>query len=224
MVPLIVATVGGLLVLAVLLASQVLVRPEGAALASPTPSVVVGELGGEIVTPEPTPSPSPTQEPTPPATPAPTPAPTPVPTPLPTTLVVATPAPTPAPTAAPTTPPSAAPTASPTPIVVAVLEEPEETVAAFYSHAVDEEFDAAYALWSDRMKAQFPRQDNLDGRFDDTAAITFTQLRTVERSFDRAVVQANFVEQYDSGGSREFIGFWELVLVDGRWLLDQPHY
>ena len=74
------------------------------------------------------------------------------------------------------------------------------------------------------MKAQYPREDNLDGRFDQTAAITFTQLQTVEQSSDRAVVQANFVEEYDSGGSREFIGFWELVFVDGRWLLDQPHY
>jgi hypothetical protein len=108
--------------------------------------------------------------------------------------------------------------------VVAVLEAPEDAVAAFYAYVVDEEFDAAYALWSDRMKAQYPREDNLDGRFDDTAAITFTQLSTVERSADRAVVQANFVEEYDTGRSREFIGFWELVLVDGRWLLDQPHY
>lgn len=224
MVPLIVAAVGGLLVLAVLLGTQVLVRPDGTAIVVPSPSVVVGELGGEIVTPEPTASPSPTEEPTPPPTPAPTPVPTPVPTAVPTTLAAATPAPTAAATAAPATPPPAVPAASPTPIVVAVLEGPDDAVAVFYAHAVDEEFDAAYALWSDRMKAQYPREDNLDGRFDQTAAITFTQLQTVERSSDRAVVQANFVEEYDSGGSREFIGFWELVFVDGRWLLDQPHY
>ena len=97
-------------------------------------------------------------------------------------------------------------------------------MADFYARVVAEEFDAAYALWSDRMKAQFPRQENLDERFDQTAAITFTQLQTVERGVDRALVQADFVEEYESGASREFIGYWELVLVDGRWLLDQPHY
>jgi hypothetical protein len=41
---------------------------------------------------------------------------------------------------------------------------------------------------------------------------------------DRAVVQANFIEEYESGATREFIGYWEVILVDGAWLLDQPHY
>jgi hypothetical protein len=108
--------------------------------------------------------------------------------------------------------------------VVASIDEPTDAVAAFYGFVVDEEFDAAYALWSDRMKNAFPRDDNLDGRFDDTAAITFSQLETVTSDANGAVVQANFVEQYESGATRQFIGYWELVLVDGSWLLDQPHY
>jgi hypothetical protein len=24
--------------------------------------------------------------------------------------------------------------------------------------------------------------------------------------------------------SRSFVGYWRLALVDGRWLLDEPHY
>jgi hypothetical protein len=74
------------------------------------------------------------------------------------------------------------------------------------------------------MKATYPRQENLDDRFDDTASITFEQLFVASRTSRTATVQANFVETYDSGSSREFIGYWELVLVDGRWLLDAPHY
>ena len=85
-------------------------------------------------------------------------------------------------------------------------------------------FDDAYALWSDRMKATYPRESNLDSRFDDTAWISFSQLSLAARSADSATVQANFTETYDSGASREFIGFWRLVLVGGRWLLDEPHY
>jgi hypothetical protein len=37
-------------------------------------------------------------------------------------------------------------------------------------------------------------------------------------------VQADFVETNDAGDSREFIGYWRLVLVSGRWLLDAPTY
>jgi len=227
-VPWIIAAVGGLLVLAVLLATQLLELPSRTSSVPPPPSIVVGELEGEIVTPEPTASPSATAEvATPVATPPPTPAPTPPPTVAP---VAATPAPTAQPTPPPATPPSTTPPpatppgATATPIVVAVLEDPEAAVTDFYARVVDEDFDAAYALWSDRMKAQFSRRENLDERFDQTAAITFTQLQTVERGVDRALVQANFVEEYESGARREFIGYWELVLVDGRWLLDQPHY
>ena len=212
--------IGGLLIVAILLAGQWLDQPSGVIMPSAAPSIVLGEIGGAVVSPVPTPPP------TPQPTPAPTVAPTVVPTPVPTPVPVTPPPPTQVPTAAPATPVPATPvpaTAEPT-AVVAVVGEPADSVAVFYDHAVNEEFDAAYALWSERMKRDFPREENLDGRFDDTAAITFTQLRTVARDADRALVQANFVEQYESGGTREFIGYWELVLVDGRWLLDQPHY
>ena len=219
--------IGGLLVLAILLAGQWLDQPDGVSDQAPEPSIVLGEIGGMVFSPVPTPEPSPPQTPQPTAPP--TAAPTPVPSPAP-TAVPATPPATPPPTLVPTALPATAAPATPVPAtpeptaIVAIAGEPEDAVALFYRHAVDEEFDAAYALWSERMKRNFPREENLDGRFDDTAAITFTQLRTVAHDSGRAVVQANFVEQYESGGTREFIGYWELVLVDARWLLDQPHY
>jgi hypothetical protein len=46
----------------------------------------------------------------------------------------------------------------------------------------------------------------------------------VQQGQRTATVQANFVETYESGSTREFIGYWELIAVDGRWLLDAPHY
>ena len=222
--------IAGLLLLALVFSGQWL--DGGAGADAPPPSIEVGEVGGAIFSPgqtprDPTSAPVPTTQPTPVPTPVPTTAPTTVPTPAATTAPVATPLPTVAPTPAPTTPPPATPepqrTPVPTVVVVAVLE-PEDIVAAFYGHVVDEEFDEAYALWSDRMKSEFPREENLDGRFDVTASITFTQLRTVASGGSRALVQADFVEEYESGATREFIGYWEVVQVDGRWLLDQPHY
>jgi hypothetical protein len=191
------------------------------AAATSAPSIVVGTPGGAVIavetaTPSVVASPAPTAVPTAVPTPAPTPVPTTVPTPAP--VAVVTPAPTPA--NAPAPPP---PTPEPTTVIVA-LAQADDSVAAFYANVAAGNFDAAYSLWSDRMKATYPRQENLDDRFDDTANITFEQLFVASQTSRTATVQANFVETYDSGSSREFIGYWELVLVNGRWLLDAPHY
>jgi hypothetical protein len=210
-----------LLVLAVALSGAWIDRPVSGRAPTPEPSIVVGEIGGMVATPPATPDTTPDPSPTAPPTAVPTPVPTPLPTAAPTSAVA-----TPAPTAIPATPAPATPApATPDPTtVVAVAQNPPESVATFYSRAAAGEFDAAYALWSDRMKADFPREENLDGRFDETSSITFTQLETVGQRGDRAVVQANFIEEYESGATRQFIGYWEVVLVDGTWLLDQPHY
>ena len=111
----------------------------------------------------------------------------------------------------------------PTSVVVAMVQ-PDDTVAAFYARVTAGDFDGAYAMWSERMKATYARQENLDDRFDQTASITFHELYVAEQDASTATVQANFTETYDGGGSREFIGYWRLVLVDGQWLLDEPHY
>jgi hypothetical protein len=165
----------------------------------------------EATTPEPTREPTP--EPSPESTPEPTPKATPVP---------ATPAPA-APTQPPPPPPPPPATPAPTTVVVASIG-PDDTIAAWYSHVAAGRFDAAYSLWSARMKATYPRQENLDDRFAQTASIRFEQLYVASQGGGRATVQANFVETYDSGSSRRFVGYWELVFVDGRWLLDVPHY
>jgi hypothetical protein len=186
------------------------------------PSIVAGTPGGvavPVVTPAPVPTPGPTQPATPEATAQPTSAPTPAPT-----TVQGTPAPTSTPTPPPATPATPdTPTPAPTAIAVAAAD-PADAIAAFYGYVESGNFDAAYSLWSERMRVNYPRAENLDGRFDETASITVQQLHVAEQVGDRATVQANFVETYDSGSSREFIGYWRLILVDGRWLLDEPNY
>jgi hypothetical protein len=176
------------------------------------PTVVVGTPAGFVIS---TPTPAATPRPT---AAAPSTAPTAT---VPATPAAVTPAPTPAPVAVP--PPTPAPTPPPTP-VVAAAGDPADAVAAFYGAVAAGDFDAAYARWSDRMKADYPRQENLDQRFADTASIEFTDLFVADRTATTATVQANFIETYDSGGSRQFIGYWQLILVDGRWLLDHPTY
>ena len=192
----------------------------------PASGVIVGTPGGAVI---PDPTPSSTPEPTPEQT---VPTPSPVPQPQPQVAPVVTEAPivaTQAPIIAtqapapPATQSPAPPPPDPTAVVVAVAD-PADVVAAFYAAVVDAQFDAAYSHWSERMRATYPRSENLDERFDSTAQITFHQLEIVESSGATATVQANFTETYDSGANRTFVGFWRLVQVDGRWLLDEPHY
>jgi hypothetical protein len=151
--------------------------------------------------------------------------------------VTAVPMATPTSAAAPT--PEATAVAAPTPTPVVAMQatpvpatpsaavaagDPAEAVLTFYQAVAGDDFDAAYALWDEGMRAVYPREPNLDSRFDETAEITFSQLSVAEMSGDSATVQANFTETYESGASRQFIGYWRLVLVDGRWLLAEPHY
>ena len=233
----------GVLAIAVLLGSRLVDNASGTAEESSAPGVVAGTPIGVAfgASPSPAATQAPTPEPTesaaPTATLVPTVAPTPTAEPTQAPVAAATPEPTIAPAIAPTpepvvptTPPAPAEpspppvvAAEPDPAVVAVAE-PVDAVVAFYVNAADGNFDAAYSLWSDRMKATFPREGNLDDRFANTASITFHELYVAEMSGDTATVQANFTETYDSGASRVFIGYWELIRVNGRWLLDAPHY
>lgn len=169
------------------------------------PGVIAGSPGGVAF-----PNPTPTPEPTTPPSPAPSPRPT---------AAITPPVVTPPPSTPPSTPGAIAATQD-----APRVGEPDDAVIAFYRYVTDGRFDEAYALWSDRMKAEFPRRENLDERFANTAAIRFTQLSVASRGPDTATVQANFVETYDSGSSREFIGYWELIRVGDRWLLDWPTY
>jgi serine/threonine-protein kinase len=165
-------------------------------------------------------TPAPTVEPTrtpKPATPSPEPAATPrerrtpEPTPVP-----ATPQPTLAPTAEPATP-------IPAQVASADLSAPE-AVTRFYALVTDARFDDAYALWSDRMRSTYPRQENLDERFDATAAIDVHRIEVVSQDADHAVVAIDFTETYEGGSWRRFQGSWELVRAGDRWILDAPHF
>jgi hypothetical protein len=172
--------------------------------------VIVGEPGGGVVL-DPSSAASP---------PSPTPGPTQLPAPSPEAPPTEAPVATTAPTAAV---PVVVATEAPAPMGVAIAG-PVDVVATFYGAVVDGRFDDAYSHWSERMRGGYPRAENLDERFDNTSAIVFDQLHLAELAGSSATVQANFTEVYDTGESRQFIGFWRLVLVDGRWLLDEPHY
>ncbi len=179
-----------------------------------TGGVIVGEPRGEVFGSTPEPTEEPTQRPTAEPTESPTPEPTARATPAP--VAVATPIP------ATPVPPRATP--APTPIAVAMAVTPDQTVATWYSYVESGQFDAAYALWSDRMRANFPREGNLDNRWGDTADVAIQQISVTQQSSSTANVFIDFVETKDNGSSRRFVGSWDLVRAGDHWLLDNPNF
>ena len=148
------------------------------------------------VSASPSPSPSPVAPTAPEATPVPTPKPTPRPNP--------TPKPTPAPRPAGT---------------------PVGAVLAFYGAAEDHDWDTAIDLWSPSMQERYPPQEWLIDRFRRTTRIDVTRIETVSRTGDRARVEVSLTEyRTDQPSPRRFVGAWDLVLRDGRWLLNDPDF
>ena len=162
---------------------------------------------------------SPTVAPTSPAEGSPTLTPDP-----PTSTPSATASPTPDPPTA--TPPPHTPTPADTQQTEAQLDAQSGAgrVLQWYDLVVADRFDDAYALWSDRMRANFPREENLDGRWANTVSISVNDLRVLSASGDQMIVAIDFVETLANGSSRRFVGSWQLVASDSGWLLDSPTF
>jgi hypothetical protein len=103
--------------------------------------------------------------------------------------------------------------------------DPAETVARFYRLVVAHDYDAAAALWSPRMQAEYPPSRYIDGRFDATTRITVNRLRIDGMSVARreADVYIDITEYRSSGSPRHWFGTWDLVLINGAWRMDDPH-
>lgn len=187
-----------------------------------------GDRGGAVLqeTFRPVPSAAAAIVPTP--SPSPTPSPVPVvvaPAPSPTASLV-TPIPTVVPTARPTQ--RATPRPTPRPVTVSTsgpARDPAETVDRFYDLVVAHRYDAAAALWSPRMRSEYPPSRFIDGRFEATTRIAIHRLRIERMSVARreAVVYIDITEYRTSGSPRHWFGTWDLVLINGAWRMDDPH-
>jgi len=160
-----------------------------------------------------------------------TPSPMPTVTPSPSrsaAAVVLPPVATPMPTVRPTPVATARPTPKPSPRPAAngaPSRDPAETVVRFYDAVEAHDYDAAAALWSPRMRREYPPSRYINGRFDATTRIDVNRVRIEQMSVARreAVVAIDITEYRTSGSARHWFGTWDLVLVDGRWLMDDPH-
>ena len=77
------------------------------------------------------------------------------------------------------------------------------------------------------MRERYPPDEWLIGRFRRTTRIDITRLvtRSVNLDAGTANVAVRLVEYRTVEPSpRTFTGSWDLVLIDGHWKLDQPHF
>ena len=122
--------------------------------------------------------------------------------------------------------PRPAPAATPRPPALPA-RDPAETVALFYNLVEAHRFDEAAALWTARMRRQYPPDGYIDGRFSRTTRIDLrrNEITSLSRSAGTATVAVDLTEYRTVEPSpRRFVGWWELVLVDGQWLMDRPHF
>jgi len=148
--------------------------------------------------------------------------------PAPTAAVLAnpsSPAPSPSvePTAEPTVVPTPAPADAATPApVVATRGDPEATIVAFYQLISGHDYASASGMWSDRMRATYPPQTNIWGRFDRTRSIVARSASVTSANPGSAAVAVDLIETLSDGTTRHWVGSWYLVRSGSGWLLDQP--
>lgn len=96
----------------------------------------------------------------------------------------------------------------------------------FYDLVEQHEYEAAARLWTPRMRANYPPNEYINGRFDLTTRIDIDRLKRIalDQGAGTAVVSVAITEHRSDGSSRIYDGTWELVRRDGRWLMDEPHF
>ena len=98
---------------------------------------------------------------------------------------------------------------------------------AFYDAVERHDWETAIDLWSPSMQQRYPVQEWLIDRFERTTRIDITRLRTISVDQEAGVarVAVSLVEYRTVEPSpRTFVGAWDLVRIDGRWVLNDPDF
>ena len=144
----------------------------------------------------------------------------------------------PAQTTSPPPSPSEPPASNPTPTVTPAPDDtprpdknegegPAEVVLAFYVAVATHEWKTARDLWSPDMQLRYPPDAHIVDRFSATQRIHINLIKTVEvdRSAGTARVEVTMLEYRTVEPSpRRYVGAWDLVRIDGRWLLHAPDF
>lgn len=101
---------------------------------------------------------------------------------------------------------------------------PQQSVLAFYADVGSHDFAAAAQLWTPSLRSRDPPPTYIDDRFSATTRIDVVRSSTVTVMGDRATVDVTLVEHLQDGAARTLVGAWDLVRMNGMWLLDTPRF
>lgn len=140
------------------------------------------------------------------------------------TATASAPTPTPVP---PTATPAPAATPAPVPQPgggTVPASDPRSTVTRYYTALAAQDFQTAWGLLSSRQQSTQSFSAWANGH-SQTRSATVSGARVVDQSASTATVSFTLVSVDDQNGryvTKTFQGTWQLVLVNGRWLLDAP--
>jgi len=100
--------------------------------------------------------------------------------------------------------------------------DPAGVVARFYQALAAHDFEAAAALWTPVLQAQYPPAEYIDQRFAATEQLDLRAERVVGDSGGVAVVYVDVVEVI-GGQMHHWVGTWQLVDTSSGWLLNRPN-
>jgi hypothetical protein len=100
--------------------------------------------------------------------------------------------------------------------------DPAAAVTRFYQAVSAHDFQAAAALWTSRLQAQYPPARFIDQRFAGTQQINLEAEQVLGDNGGTATVYVKLVEVID-GQTRHWLGTWQLVDTSAGWLLNRPN-
>jgi cytoskeletal protein RodZ len=100
--------------------------------------------------------------------------------------------------------------------------DPGAAVASFYQMVGAHDFGRAAQLWSPRMRAAYPPDQNIDQRFSQTRQVAVNRAEVVSMNGTQATVAVDLTE-VTGARQQHYTGTWSLVRSGTGWLLDQPN-
>jgi cytoskeletal protein RodZ len=100
--------------------------------------------------------------------------------------------------------------------------DPGAAVANFYQMVGAHDFGRAAQLWSPRMRAAYPPDQNIDQRFSQTRQVAVNRAQVVSMNDGQATVAVDLTE-ITGARQQHYTGTWSLVRSGTGWLLDQPN-
>ena len=100
--------------------------------------------------------------------------------------------------------------------------DPVAAIQLFYQAVSAHDWTTAAQYWDDHMRAEYPPDANINGRFANTSSIGLASWQVQLNDGQTAVVGVDIRETLSSGQTNRYVGTWTVVKGANGWLLHEP--